>query len=770
MAPPRENALMPINLPFLPRRRDFPPDLWTKCPSCGEMLYNKQLERNLRVCPKCGHHFRLRADTRLRLLLDPDSFEEHDAGLESADPLGFVDLKPYPDRLAAARISSGLRDAAVWGTGRIDGQPVAICVMDFAFIGGSMGSVVGEKVTRAAEHALAESVPLVIVSASGGARMQEGTLALMQLAKTCAALERLAAAGVPFLSIMTDPTTGGVFASFAVLGDVNLAEPDALIRFAGERVASGTIAVELPPGYQRAEFLLEHGFLDRVVPRDRLREEVARLLCYLREGTPCAEAPFPPGEPLARATGEGREAAFRPFGFLPPRLPNLPVVEAGRRSVAALGAQAAEIGAHAAEVIGGRAPGDGTGPHAEAPSGTAPGLSPAAPTSTPLAAGGPGSGAAPASPASVASTGSASSSAQAAPAASSSAQVAPAAGGAPPVGTRRSSPAAFPSSAPDAAEQERAWARVQAARNVKRPHTLELIRAMASDVVELQGDRLFGDDPAIVGGLARIPGHAFVFVGHQRGSETEENIRRNFGMAHPEGYRKAMRLFTLAERFHLPVVTFVDTGGAYPGPASEERGVAEAIARSIAMMTRLQTPIVTVITGEGGSGGALAIATGDVVLALENAIYSVISPEGCASILWRDPAAARQAAASMHLTAPDQLALGVVDEVIPEPPGGAQEDPVAVAASLAGRISDHLARLEALPIQELVDQRYARYRSMGAFTTVERELAPAGRRPDLASRLRDLIEAGRATLGVPEPGPARTMVDEDADAPLREEF
>ena len=284
------------------------------------MLYNKQLERNLRVCTKCGHHFRLRADARLRLLLDPDSFEERDAGLESTDPLGFVDLKPYPDRLVAARIASGLRDAAVWGTGRIDGQPVAICVMDFAFIGGSMGSVVGEKVTRAAEHALATSMPLVIVSASGGARMQEGTLALMQLAKTCAALERLAAAGVPYVSIMTDPTTGGVFASFSVLGDVNLAEPDALIRFAGERVASGTISVELPPGYQRAEFLLEHGFLDRVVPRDHLREEVARVLCYLREGAPCSDAPFPPGTPLARAAVEGRDAAFRPFGFFNPKL------------------------------------------------------------------------------------------------------------------------------------------------------------------------------------------------------------------------------------------------------------------------------------------------------------------------------------------------------------------------------------------------------------------------------------------------------------------
>ncbi len=273
---------MPIKLPFLPHRREFPPDLWTKCPSCEEMLYNKQLERNLRVCPKCGHHFRMRADERLRHLLDPDSFEERDVGLESLDPLGFVDQKPYPDRLAAARIATSLREAAVWGIGRIERQPVAICVMDFAFMGGSMGSVVGEKVTRAAETALERRLPLVVVSSSGGARMQEGTLALMQLAKTCAALGRLAAAGVPYVSVLSDPTTGGVFASYAVLGDVNLAEPNALIGFAGARVAAGTIAAELPPGFQRAEFLLEHGFLDNVVPRPQLRGALATILGFLR--------------------------------------------------------------------------------------------------------------------------------------------------------------------------------------------------------------------------------------------------------------------------------------------------------------------------------------------------------------------------------------------------------------------------------------------------------------------------------------------------------
>jgi acetyl-CoA carboxylase carboxyl transferase subunit beta len=246
------------------------------------MLYNKQLDKNQRICTRCGHHFRLRVDARIGQLLDRDSFREQDAGLESVDMLGFIDQKPYPERLAAARTSTGVRDAAVWGTGTISGTRVVICIMDFAFMGGSMGTVVGEKVTRAAEYALAERLPLIVVSASGGARMQEGTLSLMQLAKSVAALGRLADAGVPYISVMTDPTTGGVFASFAALGDVNLAEPNALIGFAGARVAAGTIAEELPEGFQRAEFLFDHGFVDAVVPRAQLRETLIGLLRYLK--------------------------------------------------------------------------------------------------------------------------------------------------------------------------------------------------------------------------------------------------------------------------------------------------------------------------------------------------------------------------------------------------------------------------------------------------------------------------------------------------------
>ena len=273
---------MPIRLPFRPRPESSRSDLWTSCPGCSELVYNKQLEKNLRVCPRCGHHFRLRVDARLGYLLDADSFEERDAGLESLDPLGFVDLKPYPEKIREQRAKTGIRDAAVWGFGRIKGQRVAICAMDFAFMGGSMGSVVGEKVTRAAEAALEQRVPLITVSTSGGARMQEGTLALMQLVKTCAAVERLAQAGVPFISVMSDPTTGGVFASFAALGDVNLAEPNALIGFAGARVAAGTTGDELPEGFQSAEFLYRHGFVDQVVSRAELRDRLTLLLGYLR--------------------------------------------------------------------------------------------------------------------------------------------------------------------------------------------------------------------------------------------------------------------------------------------------------------------------------------------------------------------------------------------------------------------------------------------------------------------------------------------------------
>ena len=658
---------MPLKLPSFRARRDvYPPDLWTKCPTCSTMLFNKQLEKHLRVCTTCGHHFRLSAAARLEQLIDDGTWAEHDAGLQSVDALGFVDQKAYPDRLAAAQLATGMRDAAVWGTGAMGGHPIAACVMDFGFMGGSMGAVVGEKVTRAAEYALAERVPLLIVSASGGARMQEGTLALMQLAKTLAALERLRDGGVPFLSVLSDPTTGGVFASFAAVGDVNIAEPDALIGFAGARVSAGTIAAELPPGFQRAEFLFSHGFVDRVVARPELRDELVALLGLLQPRGADAE-------PMPESTDV---PAFRPLSFL----------------------------STIADKVGDLAGGDGDG----------------------------------------------------------AADAATAADDPTTNGGIRTNGVSL--GAPSATSRDEVWARVQLARSLRRPRTLEFVAAMTDGFVELHGDRLFGDDAAIVAGLARLDGRRVVVLGQQKGADTDENIRRNFGMPHPEGYRKAMRVMELADRFGLPVITFVDVPGAHPGPESEERGIAEAIARSIGLMSRLRTPIITVITGEGGSGGALAIAVGDVVIALENAVYSVISPEGCASILWRSADEAATAAAAMRMSAADQHALGVVDIVVPEPGEGAHDDPEETAKRLRAIILDRLTALEVLSIDELVDQRYRRYRALGAYTEVAPMETPERVDRSLADRLRELLDPGRRALT-----PGSEIWSRDDDPPAREE-
>jgi acetyl-CoA carboxylase carboxyl transferase subunit alpha len=299
------------------------------------------------------------------------------------------------------------------------------------------------------------------------------------------------------------------------------------------------------------------------------------------------------------------------------------------------------------------------------------------------------------------------------------------------------------------------WKRVQLARNLARPRTLDLLDEMADEVIELHGDRSFGDDPAMVTGFARIDGRRIAFVGQQKGADTEENIRRNFGMPHPEGYRKAMRVFELAERFSLPIVTFVDVPGAHPGPESEERGIAEAIARSIGLMSRLRTPIVAIITGEGGSGGALAIAVGDTVIALENAVYSVISPEGCASILWRTAEEAPTAALAMKMSAQDQLELGVIDRVVPEPGEGAHADKRETARRLRSVIIGELDRLSAMTPDELVAARYRRYRALGPYTEVAAAVVAPLPQRGIADRLRDLLDPTRWSMGTPPSGPSR---------------
>jgi acetyl-CoA carboxylase carboxyl transferase subunit alpha len=293
--------------------------------------------------------------------------------------------------------------------------------------------------------------------------------------------------------------------------------------------------------------------------------------------------------------------------------------------------------------------------------------------------------------------------------------------------------------APTPEAVQEAWRRVQLARHPQRPRTLDLVNRIFDDFVELHGDRSFRDDPAIVGGPALLDGRPVMVIGHQKGTDTESNIARNFGSPHPEGFRKAQRLMSLAEKLGLPVITLLDTAGAFPGPAAEERGQAEAIAASIKQMTALQVPVVVVIVGEGGSGGALAIGVGDEVLALENAVYSVISPEGCASILWRSPEKAPEAAAAMRMTAADQLELGVIDGVIEEPDEGAQEDPAATARSIRDAVLAALGRLTRLEPEALLATRYARLRGIGVVIETEVETPLPGEAATLRARIGRLL-------------------------------
>jgi acyl-CoA carboxylase subunit beta len=539
---------------------------WIKCPSCDAFLYLKRLERNLRVCPECRYHFRLPAADRLAQLLDVGSLDERGLDVESVDILEFTDSKPYPVRIEQARRKTGRREAASYGHATIGGFPVVAAAMDFGFMGGSMGGAVGEIITRAAEEALETRTPLLIITASGGARMQEGCVSLMQLAKTSQALARLKDAGVLCICLLTDPTFGGVTASYAMLGDVLIAEPGALVGFAGPQVIEQTIHQKLPPDFQTAEFLLAHGMLDLVSPRENLRPLLAKLLRLH-----AAQAPAP------LAAGDGARA----------------ITDAG------------------------------------------------------------------------------------------------------------------------ALKERAAWDVVQLARDLGRPTTLEYAGFICEDFQEFQGDRLYADNSSIVGGLGSVAGRTVVLIGHQKGHTTAEIVARNFGMPEPEGYRKAMRLMEYAARFGMPIITLVDTPGAFPGLGAEERGQAVAVARSIMQMTRLPVPIVTVVTGEGGSGGALALAAGDRVLMLENAYYSVISPEGCSVILWSSAAEAPKAAEALRVRAADLLTLRVMDGVVPEPEGGAHIDPVVTAANLKHAVVTCLNELLQCSPEDLLEARYERFRLFG---------------------------------------------------------
>jgi acetyl-CoA carboxylase carboxyl transferase subunit beta len=544
---------------------------WVSCKQCRSLIYDKRLSRGLRVCPDCGYHNRVDAHQRLAQLLDPGSVELLDLPVREADPLGFVDSKPYPKRLASARASTGLDEAVVCAAGEIEGNPLVVAVMDFGFMGGSLSGAVGELITLAGETALRDRVPLLIVTASGGARMQEGAVALMQMAKTSQMLGQLDEAGLLTISLVTDPTFGGVAASFATLCDVIIAEPGARLGFAGRRVIEQTIRQTLPPDFQTAEFLLANGLIDLIRPRQELRPTLARLL----------------------SIGSGLRP---PVSIVPSSTDN-----------------------------------DGSVVHREA-----------------------------------------------------------------------------------AASTRDPWQIVQRARDLDRPTTLDYFGLLLDDFEELHGDRLGAEDPAIVGGLGRLAGIPVVVVGHQKGHTAAELGARNFGMPTPAGYRKAARLMNLAAKLGLPIVSLIDTPGAYPGKEAEQHGQAIAIAENIRLMSRLPVPVVSVVTGEGGSGGALALGVANHVLICANAVYSVISPEGCAAILWNDPTAAPRAAEALRMTAAELEPLGIVDRIVPEPAGGTQADHVTAGQNLRDALLTSLRELLPLDGEQLVADRHARFRAFGA--------------------------------------------------------
>jgi acetyl-CoA carboxylase carboxyl transferase subunit beta len=556
---------------------DVPDGTWIRCPSCAQLAYRQQLRSHRETCPGCGWHARASSDDRIEWLPDEGSFSELDATMAPADPLQFVDSKPYARRIAELRRSGGPAEAARYGTAAIGGHDIVLCLLDFAFQGGSMGSVVGEKVTRAAELAAARRVPLIVYATSGGARMQEGMLSLMQMAKTAAAVGRMREAGVLFVSVLADPVYGGVCASFAMLGDVIIAEPGARIGFAGPKVIEQTIRQRLPAGFQSAEFLLEKGHIDAIVPRPEQRSYLGRLLAIH------GARPVPP-------------APVRPA---PAAVPEPPA------------------------------------------------LSPAGP-------------------------------------------------------------------AGDKAGED-AWQTVRLAREPRRPNAGDYIGLLFDSFAELHGDRSHADDAAITGGPALLRGRPVMVIGHRKGRGTQENVARNFGMPHPSGYRKAARLMRYAERFGMPVVTFIDTPGAYPGIRAEEENQSAAIAENLVTMAALRVPVITVVIGEGGSGGALALGVCDRLLMLSNTIYSVISPEGCATILFRDATRAPEAAVSLRLTATGLSRLAIADEVIGEPGEGAHTDHAATADAVGEALTRHLSELSAVAADDLVARRYQRLRACGAF-------------------------------------------------------
>lgn len=581
------------------RKPEVPEGLLRKCNKCGGAIIAEDVKREYFICPKCGGYFRVHAYRRIEMIADENSFEEWDMDLQTENPL---DYKGYEEKIEKLQEKTGLREAVVTGKATILGEPAVLAVCDGRFMMASMGEIVGEKITRAVERATRQELPVIIFACSGGARMQEGIVSLMQMAKTSAALKRHSDAGLLYISVLTDPTTGGVTASFAMLGDIILAEPKALIGFAGPRVIEQTIGQKLPKGFQRSEFLLEHGFIDQIVERPKMRETLGRILEFHGKVQTDIE------DTIDKTAGETAS-------------------QTGDQAVEqATGKIVSKTTVHTADEIKSKDSEDIV----------------------------------------------------------------------------------------DKAQTQKinAWDRVLLSRRKNRPVGSDYIRMLFQDFTEFHGDRLYGDDPAIIGGIAYFKERPVTVIAQEKGTNTKENIMRNFAMPSPEGYRKALRLMKQAEKFHRPVICFVDTPGAFCGLEAEERGQGEAIARNLYELSGLKTPVLSIVIGEGGSGGALALAVADEVWMLKNSIYSILSPEGFASILWKDSTKAKEAAKVMKLTADDLKKMGVIECVLEEPEQYTVQTMKPVADQLRGKVEAFIENYEQMPEQKLTEHRYQRFRKM----------------------------------------------------------
>ena len=540
-----------------------------KCPKCKKMINRDRAAKNKYVCYECGYYFRVKTHNRIRMVADRKSFQPWFEEIEESNPLKY---EGYEEKLSEAREKSGVKEAVTVGECEIYGEKAVIGICESKFMMGSMGHVVGEKVTRAIEKATELRLPVFLFCCSGGARMQEGIVSLMQMAKTSAAIKRHSQAGLLYTSVLTDPTTGGVTASFAMLGDIILAEPGSLIGFAGPRVIEQTIGQKLPEGFQRPEFLLEHGFLDGIVERGSMRD-VLSLILKLHDTRKCY-GEFP------------QETSARSFDTFDKKKK-----QKKQKNLTA-------------------------------------------------------------------------------------------------------------------------WDRVQIARSSDRPSAAEYIDAIFDDFMEFHGDRGVRDDNAIIGGIATLDGQPVTVIGIRKGHTTKENIRCNFGMPSPEGYKKALRLMKQAEKFGRAVIAFVDTPGAFCGLEAEERGQGEAIARNLLEMSDLKVPVLSVVIGEGGSGGALALAVGNEVWMMENATYTILSPEGFASILWKDSRKAPEAAEVMKVTAAHLKELGIIERIIPEEYPASEENLPEIAEYMKIRMKQFLEKQSGKSGEQIAQERYERFRKM----------------------------------------------------------